>query len=336
MMVRFVAIFVLFVLHTMLVQAGESGKGSKLRPDVERLLRWLPQDTESVIVSQERFEIGLEHRVKDAFQQLPANNYLFLGIRRGFWQDLKSEPVTLAVSGRRRFRSPTDGGPTLYEGCDILQFDDASSDAIKKSFETCLKGADREDELVGNKIAVFKERMRVGNDDWTFFLANPRPTLLLCATDRAYLHRVLARLDGRGSGRALPESLSEWQQVDLRAPVWAVRHYERETSAGDPTSPLGPKTKANVPDANAVGFVFWYDGDPTGTTALSARYLSRAPDALRIVTEGWNREKSDPTPRISQVAPEVVEVSLPKGKEEGLKPSLYVALKYCGNFIFYD
>jgi hypothetical protein len=175
--------------------------------------------------------------------------------------------------------------------------------------------------------------MLSGSDEWTFFLANPEPTVLICATDRSFLHRVLHRSDGKGAGRALPESLAEWHEVDVKAPVWGMRHYRKEQAAKDPTSPLRSRTEANVCDPQAIGFVFWYDDRPAAANAITARYLSNSPNAMQIATDGWKREKDRLTPKVSQIVPGVVEMSLSHDDEDGWRPFHRVIWEHLGHVI---
>ena len=318
-MVRPFAFALAFVLSILPAhgEQKEGGQASELPRHVELLVRWLPQDTDTVIVSQERFKMQLGNRADYAFQRLPTTVYLglCLGLNGG-WNELRNETIVVAVSGSRGYRNRTGREPVIFEGCDILQFDPASGDAVQKAVKECMRVADREDEVVGQKVGVFKikPKIRFTNNELTFFLANPKPTVLICATDRTYLQRVLRRMDGNGAGRALPESLPEWRHVDLKAPVWAVRHYRKDGSLKEPVSATGAQTKPNVPDPHAVGFVFWYDDNPKAANAM---------------TQHWNREQEGRTPKISQVAPDVVEVSLPHGEGNGWKPfsaSLYELL----------
>jgi len=296
----------------------------KIAPAVERLIAWLPQDTESIQVSQEPFHIRdlSEKDFKNVMLRSTASTYLLVGGRHGLRQVLGEARIVVAVSGRRQFRAPTDGGPSLFEGCDILQFDVMSSNDVQNAFKSCIADADRIDEIAGQKVGVFKERMAQGVDEWTFYLANPDPDILVCSTNRAFVQRVLNRKNGKGAGRALPDSLTEWQHVKVKAPVWGVRHYRVQDAAADPTSPFGPPTKANVPDPQAIGFVFWYDDNPESANSLSARYVSNSPNAMQITTETWDREKDDLALKISQAAPNAVEISLAHGETDGRKQFL--------------
>ena len=58
------------------------------------------------------------------------------------------------------------------------------------------------------------------------------------------------------------------------------------------------RAAANVPDAGAIGFVFWCD-DKAGKIA-KARYLSRAKDAFGIAGEGWDNPGYGLTPTIDE------------------------------------
>jgi len=302
---------------------------------VDRLLRWLPQDTETVIVTQGQFTLRMDDRPESKLRRFPLSAYQLVMIPRSeLWEELRSATILVVVSGCRGFATPTDADTRVFEGCDVLQYEAKSSASVERAFKACLRAADRIDEIAGQEVGVFKVQVGVvGNDHWEFFLANPEPTILVCATDRSYLKRVLNRKDRNADGRALPMSLPEWQHVDLKAPVWAVRHYSKDVARRDPTSPLGPQSKVNVADPHAVGLVFWYDDRPEAVTSMTVRYISNAPDNMGIVVQGWKREKEGLTPKIVQVAPNVVEVSLANGGGDDWKPFLRNLCTYCGKTV---
>lgn len=311
-MIRLSTALIVCLLPVLEVHSDEAddGLGSKMSPEVESVLRWLPDDTETVVVSQSPFQIRIEDRLEYSIQRAPTNTYMVLGIRRQFWHDLQNELIDLAVAGHRRFRLPADRGFTYFEGCNILRFNEGSGKQVRKAFASWLAAADRIDELSGHKIGVFDET--IASDAWTFYLANPEPRVLICATDREFLSHVLKRMKGAGGGRALPETLPEWKYVNQKAPVWAVRHYRSEDSAKDLTSPLHPQSRFNVHDENAVGLVFWYDDRPGSPDVLTARYLSSSPDAMQLFRQRWAGDKLEPIASFSQPAPDVVQVSLPR------------------------
>jgi hypothetical protein len=290
-------------------------------PQWEQILEWLPEDTETIIVSQVSSKIAAK---ESANERVP----LLVAMARGQLLDLKQSlarkalqdhTLVCAVEGSRCFKQPgtrSNLGAFRYEGCHVLQFDARSDDAVKGAFKLLLEKADKTIQLADEQVAVFSE------DDngatWTFFVSRPRAGILVCATDQSYLEETLKRFAHRAKSRALPKEIPEWKVVDVNAPVWALRHYRKETAEKDATSPL----KGGYPVANdpaALGFIVWCD---SGKTA-HARYLSSAKGVIAKVKKGWYDEKSGRNPTIEEEVPGVVKIEFKmRGQEEDLENSL--------------
>jgi hypothetical protein len=122
----------------------------KLPDAVERVIGWLPDDTETLIVAQGSFSVSAfvpdpdprtEQDVTflEEAQLLPAQ--LLLGSRGGLLtEELKGLNVTLAVEGSRRFRPPARLGMMPYEGCQIVQFDTAYLSRSPDSLRIASRG----------------------------------------------------------------------------------------------------------------------------------------------------------------------------------------------------
>jgi hypothetical protein len=119
--------------------------------------------------------------------------------------------------------------------------------------------------------------------------------------------------------------------VDVKARVWGVRHYRKESAEKDPSSPLRPQAPANVPDPAAVGFVFWYNADKD---KAHARYLSGAKDAVKLVTKSWHLPEEHLTPDIRQVEAGVVEIVTSTSEQETGFSFLFVLMMYLGHGVF--
>jgi len=325
------ALLVVFTAVPLRADPNDARRDSKLDPFVQEALKWLPVDVETVVVSQGslEFDAAFKHsEPKAVFQSLPMG--LVTEIRKGMLRDpLQGQKVACAVEGSRRFRSPSGLGLGPYDGCEILRFAEGADDAAKIAFQFCRDRADAKDEIGGRQVAVFREKWEA--DDWTLLVAQPRPQILLCATDRRFLEEVLARMDGKGAGRALPEDLSEWEHVNVKAPVWGVRHYRKETAADDPTSPLRSAAAANHPDSEAIGFVFWYD--PKSANPITARYLTKADTSTRVFADFLGLSKADQKPEITVVARGVVELTAKAGAKDGWATLLLVLLAYLGHAV---
>lgn len=106
-------------------------------------------------------------------------------------------------------------------------------------------------------------------------------------------------------------------QGDLKASVWAIRHYREESAANDPTSPFSGKAGVKGNDDDAVGFVFWYN--PDVSKVAQVRYLSGAKNADEIATSGWTYSSPGRKPKIKTAVTGVVEITLELSKDnEGM------------------
>jgi hypothetical protein len=332
---RLLALSLLLVALTDLASATQDGNRADAASATrwEQLLNWLPEDTETIIVAQGPLQVPKRDAGEFSFGEsaplLPAGPLVSLenGLLRNAlpWQN-----VVCAVEGSRRFVSPGGLGLMPYQGCHIIEFDAACDGAVQKAFQTCQTKAEKQVQLGDAEVAVFTKKH--DNDVWSYFVCRPKPGVLICATDRAYLEATLKRIGRKSEKRALPADLPEWKHVDLKARVWAVRHYRKESAQNDPSSPLRSKAPANVPDPAAVGFVFWYS--PGADKVARARYISGAKDAVNLAAQGWNYPSEGLSPQITQVAPGVVEIVTSISEERTGRMYALVLLMHLGHGIY--
>ncbi len=161
------------------------------------------------------------------------------------------------MEGSRHFRAPDGWGTTLYEGARIIVFQDDLGQAGETWMRALKKRAAKTEMIAGFQVPIYQEK--VGRDLWSCHYAQPRPNILIAATDRGYLQTILERMGRRGNRRALPAHLREWKQLDGQARCWAIHHHDRQDAEQDDSSPLGGPKVAAVPDEEAVGFAFFLD-----------------------------------------------------------------------------
>lgn len=282
--VRFLAVcFFSLALNSFAAQSA----GIDSAEHVQQVLKWLPADTETLLVANGPFKLDLS-----SFDGKPGASELapeeIRGIFRGEVQRLIGvKDLTLArrvmehhiiasVEGSRRFRPPSGLGEMPYEGCLILIFqDDIHSDIT--DFFASLKAPWSETNIEGERVATVQEKEE--DDLWTNFVASPDKNILLVATNADYLSEVLRRRQGRMDERALPDSLPEWNYVNPRAEIWGVRHFDRQRAESDPSSPfLRGGNDMGMSDDAAIGVVF--EVNPTLRTAM-VTYLSSNPSVAK-------------------------------------------------------
>jgi hypothetical protein len=326
------------ILVVLLVAAnttcGQETTKPKIPERLSQILDWLPTDTETLVVANGPFEIPLEVTYAAPFRvsaQSLACGLLYL-VQNGLLQEkLRGQKVLTAVEASRRFTSPNGLGMMPYEGCQMLKFDESAHDAVKTAFESCFARAIRTIQLGGTKVAFFKEQHE--EDEWSYFVAQPEPGLLLCATNERFLEEVLTRITAEEhSDRAFPDDLPEWEHVNVAASVWGIRHYRKEFAATDPSSPIGGLSAGNVPDPKAIGFVFWLD--EKNEWIAEARYLSSNEYASTIAKRGWHLPSYNLTPVVKESKPGVIQITAAIPNSTSGDMFLFVLLGYLGHGVW--
>ncbi len=254
---------------------ADRGKGEFL-PTPLQILGWLPPDTETLVVCKGPYTLEASRLDDEKEVALPLENHLqrqsyapLWCIRDGaYLKQLGGQEVALAVEGARSFQPAKCLGMYPYEGCHILVFRRPLGPVGDAFRRTLSRDAKRVEKLAGQEVFVFQEKLE--EDLWTFFIAQPRPNLLLCATHDGYLKEVLQLMAGKAGKRAFSEDLAEWRHVDRNVRCWAIRHYSEKDS------PL----PFPLP---ATGFTFAYDPGrgPGKVKTAKVKCLSTVEDAAK-------------------------------------------------------
>jgi len=145
-------------------------------------------------------------------------------------------------------------------------------------------------EIEGQKVAVFEEPSE--QDIWKSYIAFPQKGVVFAATNEQFLREMLSRMRSRARERALPSSLPEWRYVNTHAQFWGVRHFDKQQSKEDPTSPFGGRKSANLPDEGAIGLT--YQCSPRIERKATLTYLSSSGAEVRKIEEGRFPSSSEP------------------------------------------
>jgi len=312
----------------------EAASAPAIPRPVTQVLEWLPPDTETVFVARGPMEIISDDRQAETqefesyMESLPSSLYRVVDKGRVADQLIDLE-VTTAVEGSRHFRASKGLGLMPYEGCQILVFHEKSHAKLSDAMKALFEDAPRTFELAGRRVAVFEEKLE--DDIWTTYLTMPRTGVLLFATHEGYLRDMLKRMEGKREKRAFPRDLPEWKHVDTNAKFWALRHFDSKSAKDDPTSPLSPHGAASVFDAEAVGFVFWWD--PDHKAIATVRQLSQNDEAVNIAISAWNDPAEGLIADVHQLEPGVVEIKHATGNPEIDLHYLFLLLAYLGHAI---
>lgn len=221
--------------------------------DVDRVLWWLPTDTESIIVARgplpsRRPEkpLRIEQRIQNGrpvtvhvdpetgkvvsphsgptFTQLMAEiAAVEVTSLKGIKQQERAKPrVRLAIAAGRKFKPPTDipGGPSV-EFCQIVVFDrKVRADMLAN----LAKRARRTHEIVGVHVFELDKRRDWGDAYSSGYFFQPAENILVMSNDIDFVATMLKRKAVRARSRALPADLAEWKYVDTKAATWGVHH----------------------------------------------------------------------------------------------------------------
>jgi hypothetical protein len=263
---------------------------------IEHVISWLPPNTETLIVAHG--PIALADTLEG--EQIPLARVLAKMVSTGplpsdklnpILQRLRDARVQFAVEGARHFRAPQALGLAPYEGCHITVFENTDVPKIDAFLRDPGAASDGLAKIAGAN--ALRLRWRSEHDDWVAFIVRPRPNVVIVSTGQEMLEEVLERANGATSGRALPSNIEEWSRVDTTARAWAIRHYAHANNDDDPTSPITSQERAaNVSDTLAIGITISVASDTGGVVA---NYLSRNPEAERIVRQTWASNGLEPS-----------------------------------------
>lgn len=294
----------------------------------DEVLRWLPENTETICVVQKPYTITPSEEQKTVsieagFTSFPAQS--------SHHSKLAGQKVALMVEGSRCFRAPKALGMMPYQGCQVTIFQGDWSPGWTRLVESVKAGPYTNMRIAETEVIVFREKRE--GDWWTFYLARPRTDILLSATDQDYLTALLNRIGKQPTRRALPEDLPEWKHVDTSAPIWAVRHFDRERGRLDSSSPFfGFPPSDYRSDRQATGVVFHYR--PEKDESVRVRYLSGARDALDLATRRWNMPSEGLIAEARSADAGVIEIRASLKNEEAVGTFLMVLFGILGHAIW--
>lgn len=250
---------------------GHSAEGAARIFDQEELLRWLPADSESLVVARGPFPVrphsndekdddhwftkkATPSEIRLEFEQLPLELFIGLDLDTVF----RGYTVALAMQGSRHFRDPLPGLEVMdFEGCSIVIFENDLGERGHRLMRKLAGRATRKETVAETTVLVFHDKLEQAERD--LFLALPRPNVLLVANNLVYLREVLERMAQRRIDRALPSDLPEWRFLDPAVRYWGLRHYDRTQAEQDATSPFSKERTFGPGDQKAIGILFTLD-----------------------------------------------------------------------------
>ncbi len=251
-----------------------------LSPQILEFLRWLPADTETVAVTQVPIVLPAE---KEWYE--PEPEYFtrrvsdYCGLLPGYtWaKGLKLDRV---VSGSRNFRTPTNMGASLFDGCSVMVIAEDSPISDRQIMQEASINCDFKEREFGLEILCFKKQIM--DDAWTFYMCSVSPDIILWASDRRYLYELLARRKAKTARQAFLPSSELWRNLDVRSDFFALRDFRKCKSPRtylNPTLLFEPTDGREYIDKRPFGYRVSYK---YSTTALEETYISYDLKAQKI------------------------------------------------------
>jgi hypothetical protein len=234
---------------------------------LEEVLSWMPPNAESLIVARGPFSIqearvaSEQSGIETVFQSQAIGPLGSLA-DGAFYKQLTRNRVLLAVEASGGFRGPEGKlglGEMRYKGVHAVVLENGSDTGIQDFLSSIRHASSRVFNMDENKVFVL-EKHTENYGSWFFVISQPKPDILILATDEAELREVLSRIKEKRAGHSFPNTFPEWKFLNQTKTAWAMRHYDHAESKLDPSSPLGGKAAVNVPDDQAVGFTCFVEG----------------------------------------------------------------------------
>jgi hypothetical protein len=194
---------------------------------VKRVLSWLPDETESVIVVRSPVhERGDEQRGQSI---APGGSAVALSpIRSGkFQQRLIKYSAALGAHSSCRFQAAQiDRATVQFAGCQLVLFHENVDTVADTLMQEMAAAADGTMEIGGHRVVKFRESLN--RLDWVFFVCFPAPNTLVVATDEQYLRSLIARIEKPRKAPYFDDFRLESELTrHLGAPLFAMRRFKR-------------------------------------------------------------------------------------------------------------
>jgi hypothetical protein len=270
--------------------------GSDLRglpQNVLQVIRWLPEDSESIMLARGPFQDGTLKDFRNPQTAVPPNSTqkpppdfqqeslaatagLFGLTGTDFIRNIRNHEISFIVAAARRFGPPVIGGASTWQGAQIIIFRDAVPDVgiVGKAQERLSLV-----EMERNGVVRLDTQESWGfkGEKVSVYYAKPKPSVLIAATDADFLKTMLQRIAQPLTARTPLLNFPEWNYVDVQLPVWGVRHRRTAT----PIYVLAKSDKDGLPFSELVGISFSYAPKPAARMAYQFHFTENARDQVR-------------------------------------------------------
>jgi hypothetical protein len=246
---------------------------------VEDILKWLPVNTESLWVNQDPFTIKAHESLRllsGRAPQLYSVDRLSALNDGKFYRLLSGQTVRFVVAATwNNTFSQTIQIPALAPRQDVAYFFFFSEPVDFGSQDEYIEERPvwRAVAKILDAQAPFRPGVEPPQREDENWLALAQPDLLVLTSTKELLAGILQRTVHGSQTRALPSTVTEWNQVDRHASFWGLRHYT-DQSRPKPNERGFKSATLPQPDGGAVGVAVNFD---SAHQRLEIRYMSDAP-----------------------------------------------------------
>ena len=264
-------------------EARDLALASNNREQVDRVLSWLPKNTETLVVAQQPFTVPTQDQEKaDAI--MTVRGYILIPLDAfalgGEFRGGEGATMRYAVLAARKFADhPADDkgvlalGLIAFEGCAVYGFANPIPDS---AFSQAPDAS-----VLGQAMWTAKQegewRDKDGRPGYeTYWASKIKSDVLLACNNRDFFTSILKEASS-ASARTYQRfaNLPEWKQIDRSAPVWGLRDFALANRETDPSHPARGVV-FGVVDEGAVGAVF-QAGLPIGK--VRTRWLTKGKES---------------------------------------------------------
>ena len=249
-----------------------------LEEPVAEFIRWLPANTETLIVTQTPVTVDVKTKYPEPTpasfaQRLTSIGSLFPDY--AWWDGVKFNRV---VAGSCNFRRPKALGVFPFDGCSILFVDKSSPVSSSQMMLSARANCSGKTAEQGVELFCFERKLE--DDQLSFYLCSPQKDVLLWATDRAYLAEVLQRFKN-GKPQAVFLKPVLWKAIPRTATLFVLRDTTKaQGESAEMANTIGdPANGSLYIDRGPIGYAASYQ---LARKELVVSYYSNDAKALQL------------------------------------------------------
>ncbi|MCO6458895.1 MAG: hypothetical protein J5I93_26605 [Pirellulaceae bacterium] len=243
------------LLLGLLARQGMAQEPRCYREEVRRLMTWLPDETESLLVIRgvERktlIDSGVDRETRADIIRLLSH------IRNGrFVEQLPGAGVVLWAIAAGRFQEPIqDRVWANYAGADVVVYERDVGGVTAELLGKMASDADAVLDVRGRRVLYFKETW--SKTQWNYYVATPTPNTFVVATDEQYLREMIARIDKPQAKSFIHNDRIESElSLHDNTYVWALRRYKKPLDSFLPKGSVGFFFRIAEPKVATITFL---------------------------------------------------------------------------------